>query len=155
MPRMSTDSGNAEMSATTPFKVLMGNLAPELGELVGKVVGDVIGTGCHVQLVMEGDADEVRARAAREHFDLFVVVLNNVLHLGETPGERVVSLDKSVALVAELRAQAEAPIVVLSGGWRNSLEHEVEQAGADIFFLLPFDPQKLLELLALRLGRRE
>ncbi len=142
-------------SAKTPLKVLMGNIEPVLGEIVSELVGQVVGVGRHVQLVVEGDADAVRARASREHFDLFVVVLNNVLHQGESAGERVVSLDKSLWLVAELRAQTAAPIVVLSGGWRNSLEHEVEQAGADIFFRLPFEPEKLVELLALRLGETD
>lgn len=143
------NSGNANVSAKVPFKVLMGNVEPRLGEIVGELVTQVVGAGHHVRLVEEGDADEVRARAAAERFDLFVIVLNNVPHPGEAPGEQVSSLDKSLGLVAGLRAMTAAPIVVLSGNWRPGLEHEAEQAGANIFFQLPFALEKLREKLAL------
>jgi CheY-like chemotaxis protein len=132
--------------------VLVGDVAPELGEIVCAVVKDVIGGQRPVEMTLESEAGAVLARPGDSHFDLFVIVLNNVLHRGTTPGERVGSMDRSLQVVTELRAGTQVPIVALSGQWRHGLEHEVEQAGADIFFQLPFAPESLREQLELRMA---
>ncbi len=147
---MSTDQINSEQNANTPFKVLMGETSPELAEVVGGIVPTVVGAGRNVQMAVEGDATDLRRRAANGSFDLYVITLNNVMHPVEAASARVSSLDKSLALVAELRAQTEAPILVFFGGWRHGLEQEVKRAGGDLVFRLPFEPAMFRDLL----GRR-
>ncbi len=67
---MSTDQINSEQNAKTPFKVLMGETSPELAEVVGGIVPTVVGAGRNVQMAVEGDAADLRRRAANGSFDL-------------------------------------------------------------------------------------
>ncbi|MBI1178406.1 hypothetical protein GC207_13305 [bacterium] len=135
-----------------PFRVLIGETETTLVKLVSDLVQSVVGIGRAVQIVVEHDAADLRKKAADTSFELIVITLNNVLHAGDGVGERVISLNRSVELLAELRRTTDIPIVALSGQWRHGIEHQLEQAGADLLFRLPFDLGEFCRLLGCRLG---
>jgi len=95
-------------------------------------------------------AVEIIRLAEQQSFDLFIVILNNVwqgldkIHLdapdGGMWGDRIM-------LLKRLKAQFGKPIIALSGIATIEMSERSKQAGADVFFPMPFDVNEFLPAL--------
>ncbi len=77
------------------------------------------------------------------HFDLFVLVLNNIFvySLDNQSGEN--RIEKILDLMSEIKQLYDKPIIAMTG-WPDDPEFEsiAIEAGADHFFKLPFKNQQ-------------
>ncbi|MHA3771078.1 hypothetical protein ACXR0O_06010 [Verrucomicrobiota bacterium sgz303538] len=84
-----------------------------------------------VKVLRCGDAPDLVAAAAAEHFDLAIVTLNNVFGIGPTVDERVKVM---LRIIRDLKATYGMPIIALTGYYdSNDLPDRARAAGADVF----------------------
>ena len=89
------------------------------------------------EVVRAADGLEVLSEAETGTYDLIVLFLNNIIM---PKGD---SRDLIVNLVRRVKQQCGKPIITLCGAWRDTaFAEEVRAAGADFFFLVPFDAQE-------------
>lgn len=100
-----------------------------------------------LRIVAADNAVEVLRLAQQRPFDLFIAILNNVwqglneIRLdppdGGTWGDRI-------SFLTRLKKQFGKPIIAMSGLAEMGFEERARRAGADAFFLLPFEMENLL-----------
>jgi tetratricopeptide (TPR) repeat protein len=90
-----------------------------------------------LEVVRVADGADVLREAETGKYDLFVLFLNNIIM--PKGGHR----DLIVGLVRRVKQQCGKPIITLCGLRRDAaFAEEVTAAGADFFFLVPFDAQE-------------
>jgi len=120
------------------MKVLIGDVSGEFAGLIGESLKAWFkGRGLNVTAARLWTADDIRLIAGRERFDLFILVLNNIIY-----GARAGSADRekdALGLVRHLRETYNVPIIAMEGSLRDpAFGRQALDAGADFFFLLPF-----------------
>ena len=125
------------------MKVLIGDISEDIAELIGESLGLWFkDRGRNVTFTRLWTADDIRLIAGRERFDLFILILNNIIY-----GSRPESADRekeALELVRHLRETYNVPIIAMEGYMRDpAFARQALDAGADFFFLLPFKLDKL------------
>ena len=137
-----------------PLRVLIANHEPPLTGLVHEVLErqfagrrDVRSTTCQT-------VQETRDLAVWQDFDLFVLVVNNVILEANHPPDFRRRIEAVVDLISHLKIHHDRPVVALSGFQEPGFLHRLESAGADIVLILPFEPEVFCELVDVCLESR-
>jgi 2-keto-3-deoxy-6-phosphogluconate aldolase len=92
---------------------------------------------------------EIREMVATQHFDLAVLVLNNIVYTGAKGAEIAVRISRGLELVRTLREQYQLPVFVLVGSGHDlgAVERSLE-AGASFAVRIPCDTNILVAAIA-------
>jgi hypothetical protein len=122
----------------------------DLQELFSAIIADVISGTRELKLRVHTSthALQIMALAARIDFDLFILLLNNIVFpTANMPGEERVT--HALKFVAQLKARYQKPIIGLYGWPREeAYGRRAKMAGADFVFIIPEKPLKLRAAVA-------
>lgn len=121
-------------------RILVGNCEPILTECMITAVRECVGNQCPVGII-ETDTESSIRRVARESApDLILLILNNI-NYGLPPNPHLETIiQKGRDLVAYVKSQCEAPVIVVSGLTDDpALPRQLRELGADAYFDLPFN----------------
>jgi hypothetical protein len=127
----------------------------DLQDLFSALVADVISNSRELQFRVHTSthALQIMALAGRVHFDLFILMLNNIVFpTGNMPPD--IRTKQALKFVAQLKTRYQKPIIGLYG-WPKETAYgrRARMAGADYVFKMPANPLELHGALAKCLER--
>lgn len=119
--------------------VLIGNSEDAISDCFSLIIKEVIGDRYNVKVTSVSHADEILKLAQEHPFDIFILVLNNIIFPScNLPPEK--RLKKSLELLGHLKAAYSRPAIALYGYPDDpSFADRARMAGARFVFRLPFD----------------
>lgn len=116
-----------------------------LVELFSSLISEVTHDRCDLKVEVTPYAEQLMRLASRCPFDLFVLLLNNIIFSEENQPVEA-RLQKALRLVIQLKARYRKPIICLYGYPDDpSYGRQAEMAGADFVFHFPCEPKLLRE----------
>lgn len=118
--------------------ILIADLNDNIGKFIATSLKQNLPQKYFPTFSIASSSTEILQLAHNQKVDIFLLILNNILHPGETfPIER--RIEKSLELVTTLRTKFKKPVLVLSGGPDDPLlPSKAQMAGANFFSWLPF-----------------
>lgn len=132
--------------------VLIGNCDPVMTKCIAHLVYKAIEGKYVLKVTSTYYAKELLEHAQNHTFDLFILVLNNIVFPSGNlpPGLRIA---RSVQLITHFRIFYQKPVITLAGD--PSLEEKAKIAGAAFFFPLPFNPREFMDAVSQLLDKGE
>jgi len=129
------------------LRVLMCDDQKDLTDLFSTFINEATGNKYDLKIKSSPYADELLELTENGTFDIFILILNNIVFTG---GSRI---EKALQLVTHLRETYQKPIIALAG-WPDdpSLAEKAKLAGANFFFRMPFKPKDFMEAIKKCLG---
>lgn len=123
-------------SKSRPIRVLIGNSDGLMSDTISSVISHAFESRFEVRAVAIGSPCRFLDWAMDQEYDLFVVVLNNLVICGVE--ER---LSTALRIVSCLKTEYGKPVIAMAGYPTGDALFVAEaiRAGADAFFPLPFD----------------
>jgi len=119
------------------ISVLIGNNEEILSEIIFDLLQETLGD--NLSIIVETESSKITQISQKIHFDLFVLVLNNIFvpPPDNQSGEKRVG--KILDLMSELKQRNNKPVIAMAG-WPNDpgFASKATEAGADYFFKMPF-----------------
>ncbi len=133
---------------TRPIRVLIGNSQDVISDTVSSVIDHAFESQFEVCSVQIGSPKQLLAWANAQEYDLFVIVLNNLLIMKDS------RLHDALDMLSSLKAQYDKPVIAMSGYLDDEpqLGAKAMRAGADAFFFLPFDVPEFVAVVRKLLG---
>ncbi len=127
-----------------PVRVLIGNSDELMSDCISSVIHHAFGNQFEVCSIQIGSPYRLIDWAKKQQYDLFIVVLNNLVVGG--PEER---LKVSLAVVSHLKNEYQKPVIAITGHPADDplFVAETIRAGADAFFPLPFDVAEFVRVI--------
>ena len=119
------------------LQILLGDVPDNLGDLIREVIS--VNLNLNVEVIASDNVDKLLEHVHNSKFDMFIPILNNIHGF---PSESLSSgfrIDNVFQLVTHFKTEHNKPIIALSG-LPDYAEKEAKQAGADLYFSLPFSP---------------
>ncbi len=134
--------------------VLIGNSEDGVGEAISLIIKHQIGDEYDLKVMSASHAEEILKLAQEHPFDIFILVLNNIIFpSGNSPSEK--RLEKSLELLGHLKATYSRPVIALYG-WPDdpSFADKARMVGARFVFRLPFDGNDFGQVITECLGNQ-
>ena len=125
----------------TPYQVLIGNVDPTLNPVFLFALKAALKGDFDLQVTTLDHIGILAKASAGRKFDLCILVLTSI----ETPEPDSIQerIDQVFDFIACLKAKHRTPVIALSHCAVEQLPDRVKRAGADFYFGLPVDPEKL------------
>lgn len=141
----------------TDFSLLVCSLHNSgIAQSIEAVVQQVLGETYNVRLTECFLEAEIIDLAHRQPFDLVVPIINNIFFDNVRDRSEAGIINSAVKLVTHLKSQCKMPVIVL-GGLKNAKNidwsNQLEEAGVDAFFWLPFSLTEFTHALNICLRR--
>lgn len=122
-------------------RILISDLPNNVSESLSDVIKQVIGDKYDSKFVTTPYAHELLEFAEGHMFDIFILILNNIILLSENVSTQN-RLEKSLEIVTHLTEKYRRPVIALAG-WPDdpSFAERAKLAGARFFFRLPVKPK--------------
>ncbi len=126
-------------------RVLMGINEPAMTALITEILQTHFGRNYLLRVTEAPNAWTLLEEARIQSPDLFIVVLNNLRFLEETPRSPEKRIEMVIGFLKHLKEAYGSPVIALAG-WPDDplIGLEAMFAAADAFFRLPFDPEDLI-----------
>jgi hypothetical protein len=134
--------------------VLIANHEPALTGLIHEVLERQFAGRRAVRTTICQTVEETRDLAACQNFDLFILVVNNVILEADDPPDFRQRIGAVIDLIGHLKNRHGRPVAALSGFQECGFLHRLEAAGADIALFLPFELGVFGELVDVCLENR-
>lgn len=125
------------------IRVLVGNIDDQMTDLFLECIREAIGPQYDLRGMWAWRLNEILERAQKHRFDLFILVLNNILFPTgmDTKKDR---LERMLMITRHISKVYGKPLIAMTGWWpewldESSFAGQVKRAGANCFFRLPFD----------------
>jgi DNA-binding response OmpR family regulator len=131
-----------------PLRILIGNCQDAVSDKLSTIIDYAFESRVEIRSVQVGTTTQLLDWARKQEYDLFLVVLNNLIVGG--PDDR---LRVTLELVNQLKAAYRKPVIAMGPAPDASLfKAKAIRAGADAFFPMPFDVAEFVPVVRKLLG---